>query len=156
MTINPYLSPAIDESAKKEAGDSPGYSQQGYIQYRRAVACLLVTLAVFFALISVSMFSQSMIGDALIASIFPMAIFVAVYQFLKKNTASQAELRRYRTASSTLRPLCFVFGPLMFVCGIVQMMWVPTQWQLFPWSFLVGGPATLVCGFLWPRMENDR
>jgi hypothetical protein len=99
-----------------------------------------------------------MVGDAIIASIFPVAIFLATYQFMRKKTAIEAplSLHHYRVASSTLRPLCFLLGPLMLAVGISQMIFVPTPWQMFPWSFLVCGPATFFVGFLWPTVGQAR
>ena len=94
--------------------------------------------------------------DAMIAAGFPICLLFVCVGVLRKGTAAEVGLTavRAKTILTTLHPFCFWFGPFLFAVGLIQIVYVPRFWQMFPWAMLVSGPVFFGCTYLMRTPDN--
>lgn len=157
MKANPYAPPRLVEEVKPnfDLAGNCGVPREGFLKYRLAAACQSGIIAVFFLLACFSMVQSSMAVDALIGLTMPIAMLFVMVKVLRARTAADLglSLKRYRSVSARARTSSVWLGLTLFAAGVVQLLFVPPQWQMFPWSFVVCGPATVGCAFIWPPVE---
>lgn len=169
MPSNPYQTPtAISEPgrvlhttvADNESG-CLGVSHRAFRQHRRAAICLILSISLFSALISIDMFRRVSIVDGVISLIFPVVLLAVTAKMMSWRTTADTEitLERYSDVANNMRRHCLWTGPALCAVGVAQMARVPARWQLFVCPCLASGPLIFGCAFLWPRVlapDNSR
>ena len=161
MHANPYQAPtaiskpaaAPGATASGNESDCDGIPHEGFLQYRRAVACCALTMSLFFALISVDMFRQISMVDGAISLTMPTVLLMASARVICWRKAADAELTlsKYSHVSQSIRRHCLWAGPAVLAVGVAQLIWAPEGVRIFVCPCLVSGPLLVGCAFLSPR-----
>ena len=164
MHANPYQAPtAISEpravSEITASGIEPGCDgipYEGFRQYRRAALCFVLTMFLFFALISVDMFRHMSMVDGTISLTVPLVLLIVSAKLMSWRKVADADLtlKKYSDVSKNIRRHCLWTGPAILAVGVAQMIWVAERWHIFVCPCLASGPLVFGCAFLWPRVEE--
>lgn len=128
MQTNPYQAPTVisepeamsDITVADFDPDGVGIPYHGFLQYRRAALCSVLTMFFSFACITVDMFRNMSMVEGAISSLVPTTMLIASAKVMRWRTVSDAELtlKKYRDVSTNIRRHFLCWGQLFSLSAL--------------------------------------